>query len=133
MANMGQSWQVVFPGSPRQGRALRQWTAVRVDHENAPLVAHELFVALLGAAPAAVEITLSTAGPQLRITATSSTAPSAQRGLSRDIVGALSACSGVTKDGRGLWAQLTKETHAHATRTDDHDAAGHAADRSSGT
>ncbi|WP_243083910.1 hypothetical protein [Streptomyces sp. 891-h] len=101
-----------------------------MDHEDAPLVAHELFVALLGARPPAVEITLSTAGQQLRITATGSTALCAQRGLGRRIVGALSVRSGVTTDGCGLWAQLSKETNAHATRTDDQDnTAGHAADR----
>jgi hypothetical protein len=111
MADSGQSWQRIFKGLPEQARAVRQWTRARVEHVDAEQVANELFVAVLGGAPLEVELTLSTADTRLRITARGPAELALRHtyGPGRRIISALAALSGETPDGRGLWAQLTKE------------------------
>lgn len=107
----GQSWQRAFKGLPEEARSVRQWTAARAEHPSAAQVAHELFVAVLGAAPDLVELTLSTAGERVRITATGPDPLPLRHthGPGRRIITGMSALSGTTSDARGLWAQLVRD------------------------
>lgn len=87
---------------------MRYWTHSRIPHPDAPAVADELFIAVLTTEPTAVEVTLSTAGHRVRITAHGATRPLPRQAddAGRRIVAALSARSGTTPDARGLWAEL---------------------------
>lgn len=111
MAETGQSWQRTFKALPEQARVVRRWVGARITHEDAPLVAHELFIALLATEPADVEMTLSTAGARVRITATGPIELPLRitHGPGHPIIAGLSVSSGITPDALGLWAQLTKE------------------------
>lgn len=97
-----------FKGHPIEAAHVRDWTAERTDHPDAPAVANELFVALLGSGADAVDLALSTAGDRLRITA-SGPGPlplRASHGPGWRIIAGLSRMTGVTTDEHGLWAQL---------------------------
>lgn len=111
MVESGQSWQRTFKGLPEQTRAVRLWVRMRVDHVDAVLVTHELFIAVLATNPADIELTLSTAGPRVRISATGQTELDLRHayGPGHPIIAALSTLTGITSDARGLWALLTKE------------------------
>lgn len=104
-------WTKQFKAHPIEAAQVRAWTADRAPAPDAPQVANELFVAVLGAGPDTVEITLSTNGNRIRITATGAT-PLALRhshGPGWRIAAGLSRSTGVTTDERGLWAQLEAE------------------------
>ncbi|MCW5252255.1 hypothetical protein [Streptomyces sp. SHP 1-2] len=107
----GQSWQRAFKGLPQQAGTARRWAGSRAGHADAEQVLGELFAAVLSAGPDLVTVTVSTAGSRVRITVTGSERLPARlpSGLGRTIVAALSARSGTTPDGCGLWAQLTTE------------------------
>lgn len=111
MGETGQSWQRRFEALPEQAAAARRWTRARVELHDAEQIVGELFIALLGTVPDAITLTLSTAGTRVRITATGPVELPVSRthGPGRHIVRALSRVSGITPDGRGLWAQLTTE------------------------
>lgn len=101
-------WTREFKAHPIEAARVRAWTAARAGHGDAPQVANELFVAVLGARPDTVAMTLTTTGDRLRITATGP-APLPLRhshGAGWPIVAALSRSTGVTTDEHGLWAQL---------------------------
>ena len=108
--NEGTSWMRHFEGHPSEAAEVRAWVGRRVPHADAPLVAHELFVAVLESGSNPVEMTLSTAGDRLRITATGHDPLPLRHshGPGWRIVDGLSRTSGVTVDERGLWAQLTE-------------------------
>jgi hypothetical protein len=96
-----------------QGRAIeaphvRLWTRGRVEHPDAPLIADELFVAVLGSGALVVEMTLSTAGARIRIIAEGSDPlPLVNRhGPGWSILTGLCSRAGLTTDERGLWGQL---------------------------
>ncbi|CAM5553689.1 glutamine--fructose-6-phosphate transaminase (isomerizing) [Streptomyces californicus] len=59
-----------FKGLAIEAAEVRAWTRLRTDHPDAPAVAHELFIAILASGADTIEVTLSTAGTRLRITAT---------------------------------------------------------------
>lgn len=61
--------RVAFKGEPIEAAHVRLWTAGRVKHPDAPLIANELYVAILGAGTPVVDMEISTAGPRIRITA----------------------------------------------------------------
>lgn len=108
MPETGHTWQKAFKAMPIEAAHVRLWTAGRVKHPDAPLIAHELFVAVLGAGADAIEMTLSTAGARIRITATG---PGQipllySHGPGWLIVSGLTHQSGLTTDECGLWAQL---------------------------
>lgn len=108
MSETGQSWRRPFEAAPSSAPAVRRWTRDRITHPDAPAVADELLVAVLATEPAAVEVTLSTAGDRARITVHGAARPldwHADEPGGR-IVAALSTCSRTTHDARGLWAQL---------------------------
>ncbi|MFH8530445.1 hypothetical protein ACH4GE_18745 [Streptomyces tendae] len=111
MPETGQSWQRTFKGLPDQARAARKWGRERVEHADVEQVLGELFAAVLGSAPDLITVTVSTAGDRLRLTAVGPEDLPARHthGPGRRIIAALSARSGVTPDGCGLWAQLTTE------------------------
>lgn len=111
MVDRGQSWQRTFKGLTSQGRAVRQWTYARIDHPDAVQIAHELFVTVLNGSPDVIEMTLSTAGGRVRITALGPQELPVRHshGPGRCIIAALSALCGTTPNGCGMWAQLTKE------------------------
>ncbi len=101
-------WTRQFKAHPIEASRVRAWTAARAAHSDAPQVANELFVAVLGTRPDIVEITLTAAAGRLRITATGA-APLPLRhshGAGWPIVAGLSRATGVTIDEHGLWAQL---------------------------
>lgn len=107
----GTSWQRAFPAAPIQAHAARNWAAMHAVHPDARQVAGELYLAVLAAHPSVVQMTVSTAGPRRRITA-SGTWPLAMhslRGPGQSIIRGLSTAHGVTVDDRGLWAELTWE------------------------
>jgi hypothetical protein len=77
-------------------------------HPDAPSVANELFVAILDSGAGAIDVALFAVGGRLHVTATGP-APLPLRhshGPGWRIVEGLSRTTGVTTDGRGLWAQL---------------------------
>jgi hypothetical protein len=71
-------------------------------------VANELFTAILASGADLIEMTISTAGPRTRITATGLDPLSVRysHGPGWPIVAALAHVTGVTPDELGLWAQL---------------------------
>jgi hypothetical protein len=73
-----------------------------------PLVANELYVAVLGAGAPVIEMTLSTAGTRIRITALGQDPLSVlhSHGPGWQIVNGLCHLAGLTTDECGLWAQL---------------------------
>lgn len=109
--NAGTSWQRAFPAEALRAREARTWAAMHAVHPDARQVAGELFLAVLAGRPSLVQMTVSTAGPRRRITATG-TWPLAMRdvrGAGRSIIAALSIAHGLTVDDRGVWAELTWE------------------------
>ncbi|MGW7239749.1 hypothetical protein [Streptomyces sp. NPDC054804] len=108
MPESGHTWQKAFKGEPIEAAHVRLWTSGRVKHPDAPLVAHELFVAVLGSGAPAVEMTLSTAGPRIRLTATGpDPLPiTSSHGPGWKILTGLADLTGICPDELGLWAQL---------------------------
>ncbi|MBL3666371.1 hypothetical protein JL475_10280 [Streptomyces sp. M2CJ-2] len=108
MPESGHAWQKAFKGSPIEAAHVRLWTAGRVTHPDAPAVANELFVAVLGSGAPAVEMTLSTADTRIRITAEGSDPLPLlySHGPGWAIVTGLATRTGLTTDERGLWAQM---------------------------
>ncbi|MGW0134814.1 hypothetical protein [Streptomyces sp. NPDC003299] len=104
----GSSWQKTFKALPEQARAARRWARGHVDRSDVEQVVAELFVAVLGSGPDMVTVTVSTAGSRVRLTATGPEDLAARHthGPGRTIIDGLSARSGVTPDGCGLWALL---------------------------
>ena len=98
----------IFKGHPAEAAEVRAWTATRAAHPDAPAVANELFVAVMGSGADTVEVALSTAGDRLKVTATGP-GPLPLRpshGPGWRIIAGLSRTTGVTTDEHGLWAQL---------------------------
>lgn len=108
MPESGHTWQKAFKGEPIEAPHVRLWTVGRVSHPDAPLVADELFLAILGSGAPVIEMTLSTAGDRLRITAQGpDPLPLVySHGPGWRIVTGLCAGSGLTTDECGLWGQL---------------------------
>lgn len=108
MSESGHTWQRAFKARPAEAAAVRSWTSGRAMHLDAPLVAHELFVSVLGTQPDAIDMTISTAGRRIRITAEGpiELTPRHTHGPGWQIVSALSLRTGVTPDCCGLWALL---------------------------
>ncbi|MGW2379322.1 hypothetical protein [Streptomyces sp. NPDC001658] len=79
-----------------------------MKHADAPLLAHELYIAVLGSGSPAVEMTLSTAGKRIRITAEgASRLPLLySHGPGWQIISGLANLSGLTTDECGVWAQI---------------------------
>ncbi|MFI6084116.1 hypothetical protein ACIBBB_24575 [Streptomyces sp. NPDC051217] len=115
MSESGHTWRLVFKGHPAEAARVRQWTRGRLTHRDAPAIANELFVAILGSSPArrpnAVEITISTAGRRARISASGAhPLPMLQvHGPGVLIIDRLSQSYGATADGYGVWARLVQE------------------------
>ena len=49
MPESGHTWQKAFKGEPIEAAHVRLWTRGRVKHPDAPLIANELYVAILKA------------------------------------------------------------------------------------
>jgi hypothetical protein len=112
MSETGRTYRRPFKGLAMEAAEVRAWTRARAPHDDAPLIAHELFVAILSSGAEVIEMTLSTADHRLRITATG-TRPLALRhshGPGWSIVSSLARSTGVTTDEHGLWAQLDGES-----------------------
>jgi hypothetical protein len=108
MSETGQSWRLGFNAHPSEANRVRRWVRSRVEHPDAPLVAHELFIFMIPTGTHTIEMTLSTADSRTRITAASLVEMSLRNhGYGPRIIDGLSTRSGVTLDGRGLWALLT--------------------------
>ncbi|CAM5621481.1 hypothetical protein [Streptomyces aurantiogriseus] len=108
MSEAGTTYRRPFKGLAIEAAEVRAWTRLRTDHPDAPAVAHELFIAILASGADTIEVTLSTAGTRLRITATGP-APLPLRhshGPGWRIIAELSRQTGVTTDECGLWAQM---------------------------
>ncbi|MEU6651258.1 hypothetical protein ABZ904_17895 [Streptomyces sp. NPDC046900] len=108
MSESGQSWRREFKAHPAEARQVREWVGIRLAHPDAPQVANELFVSVLGSGTELVEMTLSTAGSRTRVVAAGSAELSLlqSHGPGFSIVNGLSVTSGLNTDGRGLWAHL---------------------------
>jgi len=111
----GITWRRVFTPHPSEARAVRSWITGRVTHPDAPLVGHELFVIVLQGQPAGVEMTLSTAGDRVRITALGDIPLRLHHthGPGATLASALACRYGVTADARGVWAHLATEEESH--------------------
>jgi hypothetical protein len=108
MPESGYSWQKPFKAEPIEARHVRLWVAGRVRHPDAPTLANELYIAILGSGAPSVEMTLSTAGPRIRITALGPDPLDVlySHGPGWQIVAGLANSSGLTTDECGLWALL---------------------------
>ncbi|EFL31936.1 conserved hypothetical protein [Streptomyces viridochromogenes DSM 40736] len=108
MPESGHTWRKAFKGEPVEARHVRLWTAGRVKHPDAPLIADELFVAVLGSGAPVVEMTLSTSDTRIRITALGPDPLPLlySHGPGWALVAGLSHSAGLTTDECGLWAQL---------------------------
>ena len=108
MPESGHTWRKAFKGEPIEAAHVRLWTAGRVKHPDVPLIAHELYVAVLGSGAPVVEMTLSTAGTRIRVTALGpDPLPVVHaHGPGWQIVTSLATLAGLTTDECGLWAQL---------------------------
>ncbi|MEV7389644.1 hypothetical protein [Streptomyces sp. NPDC091215] len=108
MSETGRTYRRPFKGLPIEAAEVRAWTRARATHDDAPAVAHELFIAVLASGADIIEMTLSTAGPRLRITATGPHRLSLRHshGPGWQIVAGLSRLNGVSTHECGLWAQL---------------------------
>jgi hypothetical protein len=109
---VGQSWQKAFPPEAAQARDARAWVVTHTDHSDARGIAGELIVAVLASRPGRLQMTVSTAGPRVRITAAGDRPLPAHalHGPGRQIIGALASVHGITPDDCGLWAELPRET-----------------------
>lgn len=108
MPESGHTWQKAFKAEPIEAAHVRLWTRGRVKHPDAPALAHELYIAVLGSGAPAVEMTLSTAGSRIRITAMGP-APLPlinSHGAGWHIVTGLASSAGLTADEHGLWALI---------------------------
>jgi len=108
MPESGHTWRKTFKAEAIEAAHVRLWTTGRVKHPDAPAVANELYIAVLGSGAPTVEMTLSTAGTRLRITAEG---PDPlllhhSHGPGWRIVTGLARLSGVTAEARGVWAQM---------------------------
>ncbi|MFF9123144.1 hypothetical protein ACF09J_07580 [Streptomyces sp. NPDC014889] len=108
MPESGRSWQKAFKAEPIEAAHVRLWTAGRVRHPDAPLLAHELYVAVLGSGAAVIEMTLSTAGSRIRITAQGPDPLPLiySHGPGWTLICGVASRAGLTTDECGLWAQL---------------------------
>ncbi|MFC8832369.1 hypothetical protein ACFT8V_04105 [Streptomyces griseoincarnatus] len=108
MPESGHTWRKAFKGEAREAAHVRLWTTGRVTHPDAPTVANELYLSILGSGAPAIEMTLSTAGTRIRITAEGPDQLTVlhSHGPGWRIVDGLSIQSGLTTDGRGVWALL---------------------------
>jgi hypothetical protein len=108
MPESGHTWQKSFKGQPIEAAHVRLWTRGRVKHPDAPLIANELYVAVLGSGASVIEMTLSTAGKRIRITAQGPEPLPLinSHGPGWLVVSGLSHHAGLTTDECGLWAQL---------------------------
>jgi hypothetical protein len=108
MSETGRTWQRSFKGHASEAAEVRAWTAKRATHDDAVQVAHELYAAVLGSGADVIDMTLSTAGRRLRITATGTTRLSLRHshGPGWQIIAGLARTTGTTADEHGLWAQL---------------------------
>lgn len=111
MPESGQSWQRAFPADAAQAAEARAWVSTHTRHADAPQITGELFIALLAVHPSKVQMTVSTAGIRLRITASGDRMLSIQAlyGPGRGIITELSTARGTAVDGQGLWAELISE------------------------
>lgn len=108
MPESGHTWQKAFKGEPIEAPHVRLWARGRVDHPDVPLIADELFVAVLGSGAPVIEMTLSTAGTRVRITAQGpDPLPlTASHGPGWSILSGLCQRTGLTTDETGLWGLL---------------------------
>lgn len=100
--------EATFKGHPSAAADVRAWVSSHATHPDAPAVANELFVAILGAGADAVDVALFTVGGRLHITATGPDPIPLRHshGPGWRIVEGLSRSTGVTTDERGLWAHM---------------------------
>lgn len=108
MSETGTTYSRPFKGLAVEASEVRAWTRRRAQHPDAPTVAHELFVAILASGADTIEITLSTAGTRLRITAIGPDPLPVRHshGPGWLIVHGLSRTSGTTENDHGLWALM---------------------------
>jgi hypothetical protein len=108
MSEAGRTWRLAFKGHPSEAAGVRAWTSKRTPHPDAPTVANELFVAVLASGADLIEMTLSTAGSRLKVTATGPKRLPVRHshGPGWTLVAGLSRINGMTTDEHGLWAQL---------------------------
>lgn len=108
MPESGHTWQKAFKAEPIEACHVRLWTAGRVKHPDAPLIANELYVAVLQSGAPVVEMGLWTAGNRIRITADGPDPLPlrSSHGPGWQIVCGLADITGLATDECGVWAQL---------------------------
>lgn len=113
MLETGQSWRRAFKGAPIEASQVRAWTHTRTRDPDTAAVANELFIAILANGADHIDITISTAGPRTRITATGPDPLPLRHshGPGWRLVAGLAHTTGVTPDDHGLWAQMPEPEH----------------------
>jgi hypothetical protein len=108
MPESDHTWQKTYKAEPIEARHVRLWVAGRVKHTDAPHIAHELYVAVLGSGAPVIEMGIWTAGNRIRITAEGyDPLPLINsHGPGWQIICGLADLTGLTTDERGVWAQL---------------------------
>lgn len=111
MPETGQTWQRRFAAQAEQAGEVRTWVGARLSHEDAQVLANELFIAVMAARPGSVQMTVSTADTRARIIATGDDPLpiTSVHGPGRSILRALATVHGTTPDECGLWAEVTQE------------------------
>ncbi|MET8559319.1 hypothetical protein ABZV75_01515 [Streptomyces flaveolus] len=106
MPESGHTWQKAFKGEPAEAAHVRLWVTGRVQHPDAPLIANELFIAVLSSGATAAEMTLSTSGSRITATGPHPLPLTSSHGPGWTIVSSRANLTGMSTDETGLWAQL---------------------------
>lgn len=108
MPESGHTWRKPFKGEAIEARHVRLWATGRVKHPDVPLLAHELYVAVLHSGAPVIEMGIWTAGNRIRVTADGPDPLPllSSHGPGWQIISGFADLTGVATDGCGLWAQL---------------------------
>lgn len=108
MPESGHTWRKAFKGEPIEAAHVRLWTAGRVRHPDAPFLAHELYIAVLGSGAPVIQMEISTAGNRIRLKAEGPDPLPLinSHGPGWQIISGLASGTGLTSDECGLWALL---------------------------
>jgi hypothetical protein len=114
MPEAGHSWQKTFDATTEAARHARTWVASRLNHPDAEQLAAELFVSVLISRPAAIQMTVSTAGIRTRITASGGKPLPmlSVHGPASEVIRGLALLTGSTPDDCGLWVEISHDPNA---------------------
>lgn len=110
------TWRALFRGRPDQARPVREWIRKRIAEVPVPLdadevdalilLASELFTVTLASGPHAVQMSLSAAGSQLRISASCHVELTRRSLVAMRLIVGLSRRAGLRDGDRTIWAEI---------------------------